>query len=257
MSTVPPATDGEQPAEPLGERHERLHRRARLRGREVHRERHELAAQREHDLLGDGLARLVLRLRRRRAEVRGDHDAVELEQRRLGGGLLDEHVERGAGDAAVAHRVGERGFVDDAAAGGVDDPQRRLGVGEQLGVDQPDRVGRLRQVDGEEVGARHELLDRRHEVDAELAGALGAHVRVVGDELHAERVAHVARRARRHGRGRRCRASCCAARRPPTGCGSTGRSWRSRSACGHVARLREQQRDRCARPPTARSTAAR
>ncbi len=43
-------------------------------------------------------------------------------------------------------------------------------------------------MDGEEVGAAHELLDRRDEIDAELAGAIGAHVGVVGHELHAERV---------------------------------------------------------------------
>ncbi len=52
----------------------------------------------------------------------------------------------------------------------------------------PDGVGRLGQVDGEEVGAGDELLDRRDEVDADLAGTVGAHVRVVGHELHAERV---------------------------------------------------------------------
>ena len=67
-------------------------------------------------------------------------------------GSCGEHVERGAGDPALAHRVGERGLVDDAAAGGVDDAQRRLGVRQQLGGDQAERVGRLGQVDGEEVG---------------------------------------------------------------------------------------------------------
>ena len=43
-------------------------------------------------------------------------------------GSCVEHVERGAGDAALADGVGERGLVDDAAPRGVDDPQRRLGV---------------------------------------------------------------------------------------------------------------------------------
>ena len=57
---------------------------------------------------------------------------------------------------------------------------------EELGGDQPEGVGRLGQVDGEEVGAPHELLDRRHEIDAELAGPVGTHVRVVRRELHAE-----------------------------------------------------------------------
>ena len=65
-------------------------------GGEVHGEGHELALQREHDLLGDRLAGLVLRLGGRRPEVRRDDDRVELEQRRLGGGLGGEHVERSA-----------------------------------------------------------------------------------------------------------------------------------------------------------------
>ena len=81
MSTVPPASAGEQPAETLCEWHERLHRRVRLGGREVHRERHELAPQREHHLLGDRLAGLVLGFDRGGAEVRRDHHRVELEQR--------------------------------------------------------------------------------------------------------------------------------------------------------------------------------
>ena len=45
---------------------------------------------------------------------------VELEQRRLGHRLGREHVERGAGDHAVADALGEVGLVDDAAAGDVD-----------------------------------------------------------------------------------------------------------------------------------------
>ena len=40
---------------------------------------------------------------------------VELEQRRLRGGLGFEHVEGGAGDPALADGVGERVLVDDAA----------------------------------------------------------------------------------------------------------------------------------------------
>ena len=65
---------GEQPAEALREREERLHGRVGLLGREVHGVGHELAAEREHDLLGDRLTRLVLGLGGRRAEVRRDDD---------------------------------------------------------------------------------------------------------------------------------------------------------------------------------------
>ena len=183
-----PRQRGEQPTEALGERHEGLHRRVGFGGREIHRERHELAPQREHDLLCDGLPGLVLCFHGGRAEMRRDDYGVELEQRRLGGGLGEEHVERSSGDATLAHRVSQGDFVDDAPARGVHDAQGRLGVGQQLGGDEPERVRRLGQMDGEEVDPRHQLLDGLDEVDAELARPLRADVGVVGDELHPERV---------------------------------------------------------------------
>ena len=54
--------------------------------------------------------------------------------------------------------------------------------------DETDRVGRLRGVNRDEVADRDELFDRRHELHAELARPIGAHERVVRDEPHAERV---------------------------------------------------------------------
>ena len=86
---------------------------------------------------------------------------------------------------AVADGVGERGLVDDAAAGDVDDAQRRLGLEQQVAADEARRLGRLRQVDREEVGLGDDLVERQ-QLDAELAAALGRHERVVGDEAHAE-----------------------------------------------------------------------
>ena len=110
---------------------------------------------------------------------------VEGEQRGLRRRLGVEHVEGGAGDRAVAHRVGQRGLVDDAAAGDVDDAQRRLGLEQQLAPDQALRLGRLREVDGEEVGLGDDLVERQ-QLDTELAAAFGGHERVEGDEPHAE-----------------------------------------------------------------------
>ena len=62
----------------------------------------ELAAEREPHRPGDGDAGLLLRLVGRGAEVRGDDDGLELEQRRVGARLLGEDVDAGAGDPALA-----------------------------------------------------------------------------------------------------------------------------------------------------------
>ena len=68
------------------------------------------------------------------------------------------------------------------------EPHAGLGVREHLGVHEADRVGRLGRVDRHEVGDRDELVHRLGELHAELAGPVGAHERVVGDEPHPERV---------------------------------------------------------------------
>ena len=52
----------------------------------------------------------------------------------------------------IAMAVGQVGLVDDAAAGHVDDAQAGLGLGQQVGVDEPDGLGRLGHVHGDEVG---------------------------------------------------------------------------------------------------------
>lgn len=51
--------------------------------------------------------------------------------------LRREDVECGAGDPAVVERFGQRSFVDDAAAGDVDEPGPMVSSGELLGADQP------------------------------------------------------------------------------------------------------------------------
>ena len=92
---------------------------------------------------------------------------------------------------AVAHRVGQRRLVDDAAAGDVDHAQRRLRLEQQVAADQARRLRRLRQVDREEVGLGDDLVERQ-QLDAHLAAALGGHERVEGDEAHPEPVARSA-----------------------------------------------------------------
>ena len=80
----------------------------------------------------------------------------------------------------------ERVEVDQLAAGAVDDPDPVLHRRDRLGVDQVDRLRRLRQVQGDDVGAAEELLERLGPLDAELAEALGGDELVEGDDLHVE-----------------------------------------------------------------------
>ena len=83
-------------------------------------------------------------------------------------------------------RLGQRLLVDQPAAGGVDDDHARLGLGQRLLADQPGGLRRLRQVHGDEVGPRQQLVERQ-QLDAELRGAGGRHVWVVGHHVRAER----------------------------------------------------------------------
>ena len=118
--------------------------------------------------------------------MRGDHDLLEAEQGRVGAGLGGVDVEAGAADLAGGDGVGERLLVDEAAAGGVDDDLSLLGLGEQLGVEHAGGLLGLGEVDRHEVTAAHEVLEL-DEFDAELRGARGVGVGVVGDDGGLER----------------------------------------------------------------------
>ena len=128
---------------------------------DVDRVRHQLAGQRQAHRPGDRDARLLLRLVGGGAQVRGGHDVVELEERGVGARLLGVHVQARAGDPALLERGASACLVDDAAARGVDDPDRRLDLVQRLVADQAERLGRLGEVDGDEVGDLQQLVERR------------------------------------------------------------------------------------------------
>ena len=71
-------------------------------------------------------------------------------------------------ELAVLQRVRQRVQIDQRAPGHVDHPQARLGLHQEVTVDQPDGFGRLRQVDRDEVGLREQLVEA-DELGAELA----------------------------------------------------------------------------------------
>ena len=180
---------GGEAAEALHERQvrpEHLHV-LRADGRDVDRGRDDAAGERRDDLLGGLDARAILGLGGRGAEVRGDHDVlVAVEQRVVGDRLGREDVERGAGDLAGVQRVLERLVDEQLAAGAVDDADAVLHLRERLGVEPAARLGRLGQVDGDEVGLAVDVGARLGLVDAELAEALGGHERVEREHAHAE-----------------------------------------------------------------------
>ncbi len=176
---------GEDPAQALGQRQTGLDVLGDDTALHVHRVRHELTGEREAHRAGDGDTGLLLRLVRGGTEVRGGDDLVELEQRGVRAGLLRVDVEAGTGDPALLQRRVQRLLVDDPAARGVDDAHARLDLAQRLVADQTEGLGRLGEVDGDEVGDLQQLVQREH-LDAHLCGPGGLHVGVVGDDLHAE-----------------------------------------------------------------------
>ena len=117
--------------------------------------------------------------------MRRDDDLRQLEQRAVRARFGGEHVETCAADVAAGDRVGERLLVDQAAAGGVDDDDARLGLGQRLLADQARGLLGLGQVHRDEVGAAQQFVERQ-QLDAELRGAGMRHVRVVGGDVRAE-----------------------------------------------------------------------
>ncbi len=132
----------QDPPQPLGQGQEGADLLRDLRGGHVHRVRDELPPERQADHLGDGDAGLVLGLRRRRPQVRGDDHVLQAEERVRGDRLLLEDVQGGPAQVPLAEDPLERRLVHDAAAGRVDEarpglhepqlalPDEPLGLGE-------------------------------------------------------------------------------------------------------------------------------
>ena len=100
--------------------------------------------------------------------------------------LLGEDVEAGPAHLARLERLLERGQVDQLAAGAVDDAHTVLHLREGLGVHVVERLGGLRQVDGDDVRAGVESLGVGRALGAQLAIALRRDERVEGQHLHPE-----------------------------------------------------------------------
>ena len=164
-------------------------------------------------LFGDLQGDVLLCLGRGGAEMRGADDVVETEQGRVDGRLGFEHIERGAGDVAGPDRVGQRGLIQQAAAGAVDDAHALPGLRQRLAREDVARGVGQRRVQGDDVGARQQRveLDLLH---AERQRPLLRQIRIVGDDTHLQSRRRARRRSSRCCRNRSGRASCRSARRP-------------------------------------------
>jgi hypothetical protein len=112
--------------------------------------------------------------------------AVATEKRVLGERLRREDVERRAAQLARLE-PGQHGVeVDQLASGAVDHPRAVFHCGDRLGVDQVDRVRRLRHVQRDYVGAPQQFAQLLDALDAELAEALRRDELVEGDDVHLE-----------------------------------------------------------------------
>ena len=115
--------------------------------------------------------------------MRRDDDLVVLEQRALSRRLLTEDVQSGAGDAALVESAHQRPFVEQLAAGGVDDPRALLDLGERLFAQQVAAGGRQGDVQRDEVRLLEQLVlgDQLH---SQPLRPLRRDVGIVGDDAH-------------------------------------------------------------------------
>ena len=205
-----------QAAELFAERHEggqRLHLLG-AHGGDVDRVGDDAAGQRGDHLLGGDDAGAVLCLCGRGTEVRRDDDILAGEDGVLGERLGGEDVERRAAHLARLEAGKQRVEVDQLAAGAVDDAHPVLHLGDRLGVDQADRLGRLRHVHGDHVGAAEELARARRRPRRPARGSARRRRTCRRRRRPSRRPGRAWRRAGRCGRSRRCRASCRRARLP-------------------------------------------
>ena len=122
--------------------------------------------------------------------MRRADQSARAEQRILLGRFLGEHIERCARDVPGFEAFLERSFIDQSAAGAIDDAHPGPGPGERLSAEDTARLVGERRVQRDEVGAGEQVV-QLDLLDAELDRALWREERVVGDDLHLQAVSSV------------------------------------------------------------------
>ena len=105
-------------------------------------------------------------------------------ERLVGGGLVSKDIETGSADLAAVERLKQRVFIDVGAAGGVDDDDAVLHLGDVVPGDESAAVD-SGSVDGDEVGLAEQFI-HFHIGDAELLFDAGDMEDIEGDDVHAD-----------------------------------------------------------------------
>src|SRR5262249_20961349 len=143
----------------------------------------QLATKNRCHLLGDVEGDGALRLEGGRGDVRRGDEVAQAEERILSDRLAQEDVRGRSRQAPLGQRLRQRGLVDDAAAGGVDEARGRFDQGQHAGVYQV--TGPLHEwgVDRDEVGPCEEVVEG-DQLYVELLRSLAGDGRVGGDDVH-------------------------------------------------------------------------
>ena len=126
---------------------------------------------------------VFLRLGRGSAQMRGANHVGQVEERVFLGGFFGEHVKSRTRDMAGFQHVGQRIFVDQTAAGTVDDAYTCLGLFQVL--TRQDVAGLVGQwhVQGDEISSLQQVFEFDL-FDLHGLGLVFAQERIVGDDLH-------------------------------------------------------------------------
>ncbi|MBA7675759.1 hypothetical protein ES703_83996 [subsurface metagenome] len=117
----------------------------------------------------------------------GNDYSIVLEEDAPGAGLGGENIDSGAGHPLFLNRLRQRFFVDEPAAGGVDNPDGGLDRSQLFGPDHPLGRGGEGHMEGNEVRFLEQLLDG-DELYLEVTGVFHGDKGVVADELHLQPV---------------------------------------------------------------------
>ena len=155
--------------------------------RHVHRRRHRLTVERRADPFGDVERHANLRLDGRRAQMRSQHHIFAPDQRMIAWNrFVDKHIDRRARHNTFVERRRQILFVDDPAARTIDQPHARLHSFHLRHRDHVLGVRRQRHVHRDEIRALDQLVERAY-LDAQIVRTLLTQVRIISDDLHAER----------------------------------------------------------------------